>query len=99
MVGTSTIVGQVVLVAHSGRVLLAETTIVHAVLSHVHILYTLGHMALGADTWPQINNKAEHVEGVNEGDQPLEDGCDVLVMGEGCAGEDNGEDDLDEDEG
>lgn len=70
----------------------------HPVLGHYHILVTLRNVFLGSDTRPQIHDEAEDVKGVDECDEPFEDGCDVLVFGEGCADEDDGKDGFDEDE-
>ena len=47
----------------------------------------------------QVDEEGEDVKGEDEGDDPLEDGGDVLVYAERGGGEDDGEGGLDEDEG
>ena len=47
----------------------------------------------------QVDEEGEDVKGEDEGDDPFEDGANVLAAGEGRTDEDGGEGDLDEDEG
>ena len=62
------------------------------------LLPTLGDVVLGAHAGQQVEQEAEDVGGEDEGDGPLDHGGDVLLAGEGGAGEDDGERDLDQDE-
>jgi hypothetical protein len=50
------------------------------------------------DGRPQVDVEGEDEEGEDEGDDPLEDGGDVVVLGPRGGGEDGGEHQLDEDE-
>ena len=65
----------------------------------LHLLAdALGQVVLCADARQEVEEEGEDVEGEDEGNDPLEDGGDVLLGGEHGGGEDDGEDDLDEDE-
>ncbi len=47
----------------------------------------------------QVDDKGQDIKGKDEGDDPFENGRDVAMMGKGRGGKDNGQDELDEDEG
>lgn len=54
-------------------------------------------LALGVDGRPQVDVEAEDVGAKDEGDDPLDDGARVVVLGEGARHEGNGQQDLDDD--
>lgn len=47
---------------------------------------------------PQVEDEGEDVEGEDEGDDPFEDGGDVVLLLPGAGGEGDGEAELGEDE-
>ena len=55
-------------------------------------------LALGVDGGPQVDVEAEDVGREDEGDDPLEHGARVVVLGEGAGDEGDGQQDLDDDE-
>ena len=55
-------------------------------------------LGLGVDGGPEVDDKGEDVEGEDEGDDPLEDGGDVVVARPVGGDEADGQEELDDDE-
>lgn len=62
-------------------------------------LFEAAARVLCVDGGDEVDEEGEDVKGEDEGDDPLKDGGDVAVVGEGGGGEDDGEGELDEDKG
>jgi len=58
----------------------------------------LGHVLFRAHRWPQIQHERQDVKGEDQGNDPLDDSGDILVVMPGCGGKDDGKGDLDDDE-
>lgn len=71
----------------------------HRLLDVVLRLDEARGVGLGADGGQEVDDKGEDVKGEDEGDDPLEDGGDVVVVAPVGGDEDDGQDELDEDKG
>jgi hypothetical protein len=58
----------------------------------------LRHMVFGSYTGNQIEQEAEHVEGEDQGNDPLEHSCHIVLVCEICYREDDSQDNFDQDE-
>lgn len=59
------------------------------------VLMSLRNVMFRPDTRQQVQQEAKDVTGKDEGDDPLQDGADVSVVGKGGAREGDGRGDLD----
>jgi hypothetical protein len=79
-----------------GDALVADAALLHLVRGGLDEALGVG---LCADGGGEVDPEGDCVEGEDDGDDPLEDGGGVVVVGEVAAGKGYGEDDLDEDKG